>query len=285
MIVVINILLALVATATIATSSVDRATIRGYYIEEDEILDKTSEHKVIFAVKPLNVEVIEEILERVSFPTSPDYGKFKSSEDILKLMKNVDGIHRVESYLLSNGARILERTFHGAYITASAPIKTWEMILSTEFFTYRHTNERYPSVTRAKDYRIDQNIADYVAKIYNVNNFPMPSTIKPVITRMPLDAATGTITLSTLNTKYRIFTNTGNSLVNQSIFSSLGQYFGGTDITTFQSTYGIPIHLPNDPDNRNSQSQCNSDANNCGESNLDIEYMMAIAQSIPTEIM
>ena len=257
----------------------------GYSIEVNEMFDKTSLHKIIFAVKPLNMDVLEEVLDRVSFPSSPDYGKYKSRSEVLELIRNNEGRDRVYSFLLSNGAQILEEAPYGAYITASASIESWEMMLSTEFHLYKHKNGIYPSIVRAKDYKLDEYIVDYVANVYNVNDFPKPSTIKPVITRMPLATATGSITLSTLNTKYNIFTNTGNSLVNQSIFSSLGQYFGGTDITSFQSTYGIPIHLPNDPNNRNSQSQCNSDANNCGESNLDIEYMMAIAQKIPTEIM
>ena len=264
----------------------DSPNTRDYHIKDDEIIDKTMEHTIIFAVQPRNVDILEDILMNVSYLSSPDYGKHKSKKEILELLRNKDGRDRVHSFLRSNGARVLEETLYGEYITACAPVKSWEMMLSTEFFMYKHKHDLYPSVIRARDYKLDEYIRGDVANVYNVNDFPIPQSRKPIATSATISmTANGYITLSALNTYYKIFTNTGNSLVNQSIFSALGQYYGGSDIVGFQNTFGIPVHLPNDPNGRNSQSTCNSNSNSCIESNLDLEYIMAVAQKVPTEIV
>ena len=112
-------------------STIETKHDHDYSIEVDEMFDKTSVHKIIFAVKPLNMDILEAVLDRVSFPSSPDYGKHKSRSEVLELIRNNEGRDRVYSYLLSNGAQILEEAPYGAYITASASIESWEMMLST----------------------------------------------------------------------------------------------------------------------------------------------------------
>jgi tripeptidyl-peptidase-1 len=70
--------------------------------------------------------------------------------------------------------------------------------------------------------------------------------------------------------------------VTQSLFESLGQSFSPSDLSTFQQQYGLTSQSvdkvigPNDP------SQCLSNPNNCAEANLDVQYIMAMAQRAST---
>jgi tripeptidyl-peptidase-1 len=70
--------------------------------------------------------------------------------------------------------------------------------------------------------------------------------------------------------------------VTQSLFESLGQSFSPSDLSTFQRQFGLPQQAvskvigPNDP------SQCQFNPNNCAEANLDVQYIMAIAQRAAT---
>jgi len=65
------------------------------------------------------------------------------------------------------------------------------------------------------------------------------------------------------------------------VFEALGQSYADADLAQFQSDYDLPrvkvakIIGPNDP------SSCQSDPNNCVEAELDVEYILAMAQNAP----
>ncbi len=75
---------------------------------------------------------------------------------------------------------------------------------------------------------------------------------------------------------------TVDSTVTQSLFESLDQSFSPADLTTFQKQFDLEqtavskVIGPNDP------SQCKTNPDNCGEANLDVQYMMAVAQGAKT---
>jgi tripeptidyl-peptidase-1 len=66
-----------------------------------------------------------------------------------------------------------------------------------------------------------------------------------------------------------------------SVFESLGQSYSPADLVQFQQAYNLPQQTvanvigPNDPDS------CSDDPDNCGEANLDVQYIMATAQNAP----
>jgi len=131
----------------------------------------------------------------------------------------------------------------------------------------------------------------YLSSIHNLVELPIPiistlSTVKMTELISAKTAYSGTITPPVLNQYYNIFTNSGNSLVSQTVYSTSQQYFSPSDIAAFQSNYHIPPHpVDFDPNSRNSSAQCIANYMACIESNLDLEYIMAIAQQTPTSIM
>jgi hypothetical protein len=80
-------------------------------------------HKVVFAIKQKNIDELTRILEDVSDPSSLNYGKHKTRQEITDLTSNPTSRTEVLAFLTLSGATYLSETVSGEYITASAPIK------------------------------------------------------------------------------------------------------------------------------------------------------------------
>ena len=63
--------------------------------------------------------------------------------------------------------------------------------------------------------------------------------------------------------------------ISQAVFETYGQDMSLSDLEQFQSTFGIPQQEASFI-NSNSNPACTNE--NCAEGNLDIQYLMAIAQ-------
>ncbi|KAJ1432011.1 hypothetical protein B484DRAFT_448057 [Ochromonadaceae sp. CCMP2298] len=64
-----------------------------------------------------------------------------------------------------------------------------------------------------------------------------------------------------------------------STFTSPYQYFPPSDLSQFQSTYGLPQQTAEEVGGHVSDAKCVEDADNCGEANLDMQYLMAVSQA------
>ena len=86
-----------------------------------------------------------------------------------------------------------------------------------------------------------------------------------------------------MNSYYGVTSNTGNSLGSQAVFESLGQYYSPSDLALFQENYNLPSdNVDAVVGGYESDEACATDANNCVEANLDVQYMMAMSQLTPT---
>lgn len=70
--------------------------------------------------------------------------------------------------------------------------------------------------------------------------------------------------------------------VTQALFEALGQSFSPDDLATFQKQYNLQQQAVSNVIGPNDPSQCPVNPNNCAEANLDVQYMMAMAQNAPT---
>lgn len=52
------------------------------------------------------------------------------------------------------------------------------------------------------------------------------------------------VTVPFLNSFYKVASNVGSPLINQSVFETDNQYYSTQDLASFQSTYGIPSEIP-----------------------------------------
>jgi len=251
-------------------------------------LSHDQSHEVIFAVKQRNLDQLEKILYDVSDPKSPHFGKHMNRREVANLTANAAGTDAVLTYLKSNGAQIVKKTPYGEYITAKAPVSLWEKLFSTKFYAFAHQNHAHDPIFRAYEYSVEDQLNEHVEAVFNTVQLPPRLAPSKVIKKhegkkVGDTAASGTITPALLNSYYNVASNVGSTLASQAVFESLGQYYSPSDLALFQTNY----NLPQDPVDYDvggyvSDSACVSNANNCVEANLDVQYMMAMSQTTPT---
>lgn len=92
-----------------------------------------------------------------------------------------------------------------------------------------------------------------------------------------VQVADAVVTVAFLNSYYGITSNAGSSEATQSVFETGGENWSSEDLNTFQVDYNLTVASAIEL-GMNSQniSQCTFEA--CGEGNLDIQYIMGVAQ-------
>jgi tripeptidyl-peptidase I len=93
-------------------------------------------NQLIFAVTQHGQSELEARLKLVSDPTSPDYGKYLTRQQIAAMTTDATRTDTIVNYLTKSGATITRITKYGEYIIAEAPIKVWDSMLSTSFHIY-----------------------------------------------------------------------------------------------------------------------------------------------------
>jgi tripeptidyl-peptidase-1 len=121
-----------------------------------------------------------------------------------------------------------------------------------------------------------------VEAVFNTVQLP-PRSTHTLVSSGSNSTQTGSITPAKLNSYYGIPSNQGNSLASQSVYESIEEYYSPADLTTFQKQYSLPIEaVTTDVGGHVSDDKCSKDPNNCAEANLDVQYLMAVAQGTPT---
>lgn len=243
----------------------------------------TVEHEVIFAVKQKNLGKLEKILYEVSDPKSPKYGNHLSRAEVADLTANPEATETVKKFLSEHGVNVVKATPYGEYITAKAPIGTWEKLFSTTFYNFQHEEKSNKPVVRAMEYSLPKEIAAAVEGVFGTTQLPERKAPRPQVELKSKTAASGTVTPAFLNNYYHVSNNNGNNLGSQAVFESLEQYYSPNDLLTFEANYGIPAqNVTTDVGGYVSDQLCIDSANNCAEANLDVQYLIGLAQNVPT---
>jgi len=243
-------------------------------------------HEVVFAVKQQNLDLLEKTLMDVSNPQSPKYGQYLSREAVANMTANPVATDRIVTFLNGIGAKVTRKTRYGEYISATAPVSTWENVFQTQFQTFKHRYSSKEPVIRASQYSLPVELTNFVETVFNTVQLPPRTPPKKQLVAKEASAAlpiTGSITPAVLNSYYHITTNTGNSLASQCLFESLDQSYSPSDLSTFETNYGLPSDsVDSVVGGHESDSDCVADPNNCGEANLDVQYMIAVSSVTPT---
>jgi len=80
-----------------------------------------------------------------------------------------------------------------------------------------------------------------------------------------------------INKVYNIQNNTVTT-ASQSLFEALGQNFSPDDLAAFEQNFNLPA-IPISKVTGTNNGDCTSNPDSCGEANLDVQYMIAVAQS------
>jgi tripeptidyl-peptidase-1 len=265
--------------------------------------DATVSHSLTFAINLRNIPVLEALIANVSNPFHEQYGKYLSLNQMGNIITNHQALQAIEEFFAEEGVTVKSKTLHGELIRAQAPIQSWEKIFSTKFFQYHHKTKLSKKVHRVHEYTIPMELQPHLMAIFHLADFPPVHRGGPIITNntendsqissrrghesssFSIQSNGGVVTPSFLNSHYSITNNTGNNLTSQSCMECIGDYLSSNDLTQFQTNNGLPIQGIVDstsPEHIEPNACANHGSGNCAESNLDFQYMMAIAQRIPT---
>lgn len=80
--------------------------------------------------------VLESELMKRSSPNTSTYMKWMTYEQVGNITSNPDGAAKIIEYLRKAHVNVTKISPHQYYIHASAPVSTWETLLSAKFFIY-----------------------------------------------------------------------------------------------------------------------------------------------------
>ena len=278
----------ILAPSKICALQVDHKLRKDYEPTTGIRRDSQFYHEIVIALNQLNPDKLEKIVHEVSDPSSPTYGRYLSREEIGKLTFNQPGLDVVREFLRANEIMDHQETPYGEYVTVKSSLEKWETLFGAKFMPYKHIISG-AICFRSSVYELPAILTEHVYAIYNILELPFipnkRTSLKENI-EISTSLCSSCITPTLLNSFYHIFTNQGNSLTSQTVYSSLQDYYSSTDITTFQNDFGIPLHpVDHDISKRDQPSQCTANWMNCIESNLDLQYIMSVAQNTPTSIV
>lgn len=277
-------------------------------LTEGEVLDRSSlsaatgrllsQHEVTFAIAEKNLDELSSILDRVSDPDHADYGNHLTKEQIFELTYNEEAYSAVVNFLLDNGLEITYTSESRDYVTARASVEVWEHVLNAHFYLFEQkgdlgTDAEAHHFVRTLEYHLPLEIAEHVTAAFGTVQLPIPRrrvhrTVKEEQSRSnahssrSLFTAQGFVTPALINNYYNIPVNTtGNSYASQAVFESLGERFSYYDLELFCDHFGIKQQTIDAVIGGHNVTYC-TNPNVCGESNLDIQYLMGIAQEVNT---
>ena len=289
-----------------------------------------AKHELVFAIKQLGLDQLDQILLNISTPGNPMYQQWLSFDQVGDLIANSNGTSAVVSWLESEGVSVSWTSHHSEYLKATANISTWERILNTQFFLYQDvqldesdddsnssndddltrisknrrkkktadgSTETPPIVYhRAQKYYLPTEITNHLTAIFNTVQVPpkmqdkyqqlddeseesISFRLRGAKKRHVRSTIPGpnSVTVPFLNSLYKIPSNIGSPQISQAVIETEDEYFSQQDLALFQKTFNLTIQKAQDHMGYNT-SDCGAVAGHCFEGNLDIQYMMGIAQ-------
>jgi hypothetical protein len=275
-------------------------------------------HEVVFALKQNNLDVIErEVLERAT-PGNVKYQQWMTFDEIGALIKNDDAMTYLTTMLQADPAiQITWTSQRGEYVKATAPISSWEALLSTQFYEWRddhnnvfihrsqtyylpeeaaahidavfHTSQALPAISqhylrkmrsdvpRPKGLKDSEKSQPYktVMSIHDPTHSVLRGSLNPARNHMEVES-TGVVTISFLDSYYGISSNKASSSQEMSVFETSGESMSQSDLKLFQQTYNLTVQEAILETGSGAITHCTDEI--CGEGDLDIQYIMGIAQ-------
>jgi tripeptidyl-peptidase I len=257
-------------------------------------------HDVVLALPQRNLDILERTLLEVSNPTHFLYGQYLSFEEVGKLVAPLPTDQQAVREWLESHNFIMghhcHATAHGEYFRCSAPVSMWKnALVDADFQRYAHLEHSGVSVVRALGAQVPSDVAPHLTGMFLASNLPADSGLQyggfrhqRIEKAEKADAApychSHPCTFpTTLNKAYNITSNDGGGHGSMSVFETSGQYMSPADLALYQKTYSIPKHPVDVNVGGNSDDNtCKYLTYECGEANLDIQTIMAVAQNVET---
>eukprot|EP01034_Spumella_vulgaris_P030416 gene30416-37627_t len=149
-------------------------------------------------------------------------------------------------------------------------------------------------------YSLPEILVSHVEAVFNVVQFPgkklnkKSTVLKHKTSALSAEVASSfedSVTPALLNSFYDIRDNEGLSSMSQGVMESEVAYFSPNDLERFQKDYNLPVDaaLYNEADTRVTTGELDevscTDSQICSKANIDVQYLMAVAQNTPTTFM
>lgn len=260
-------------------------------VAQQERVPSETRHQLVIACKQSNLKELERIVDDISNPRSANFGQHLSKLEVVAMTSNLESVEYVERFIAEHHITVVDRTTDSAYLTVEAPVRTWEGLFGAEFHYFtivsQHSNQK---IIRALEYTMPEELRRHVSAIFRVVDFPSPFRGTSGRRRESVAAGNecgiGNVCPAVINAVYDMRSNVGNALASQAIYAALNQSMSPSDLSYFQTVFNLPQQgIAVDVDGHVYDNACTNSpagANNCGEANMDVQYMMAVSQSVPT---
>lgn len=247
---------------------------------------KLTKHKVVFAAKQDNIDLLKNILMEVSDPQSIKYGKHLSRYQINQISSNNKYADNILNFLKMNGITVLNTTLSNDYIITESTIGKWEELFNTEFYVFTHTRDKDMRFIRSYNYSLSEDVISSIDAVFNTVQIPeyeLHQSIKYIHNNFATEGNNGYVTPKLINDLYRIKNNKGSLSTSQAVYGILNQAVSPTDLTYFQNYFHLPQQgIYKSIGGHVYDYACLINAQDCIEANLDIQYIMSVAQNVPT---
>jgi tripeptidyl-peptidase-1 len=229
-----------------------------------------------FDVRQKNLDIVDKLFWDISNPKSENYTKYLTFAEIGDLVRNDEGTRAVETFLFENGAAILSKTNDGLFVETQLPAYKVEELFKAEFNIYVQKNGK--RIVKTEYFEIPQQLLNHVSHLPHIAHFPnykrfgkyeLPYGDTPYVSPQLLYDYYGI-----LNPKVSV-----NSSSTLSVLEAEESDFSNSDLEIFQKDFNLSIHNVTTIIGPNDESLCSGDSDNCGEANLDVQYILATAQN------
>jgi tripeptidyl-peptidase-1 len=278
----VGVVVLLAAAASAAGVTIRRGTVtptRNGWVSTDQRSAGDELVELRVELKQRNLDELERRFWSVSDPTSPDYGKFMTLPQLRDLISPPSShVRAVREWLQSGEPTSVEVVPTGDYIKVTMSVSAAERLFGVELVRYvriKEGREASRSILRAREqkYILPMHIAGLIYSVAGLIDFP------PLVKPRPMADEPGiSITPAIIKNLYKIGSAVGKADNNSQAVAEFEQeYFYPSDIPIFQKKFDLPLKNISRIVGRNQPN-----TGYLGEASLDTEYMMAVANNVPT---
>jgi subtilase family serine protease len=139
-------------------------------------------HSCTFHLTSLNSDYIEHYLTDVSDPTSKNYGKYLTKQQIDDLTIDREGVKKVLAYLSAHDVIVTKQL--SSSIRCESSIKTFELIFNTIFYDAVNVDHSNDIIYRAHEYYLPSDLVPHVTFVGGIMHLPVVLNHGPI--RVPL---------------------------------------------------------------------------------------------------
>jgi len=236
-----------------------------------------SELVLTFAIKRTNPGWLDEKLRAVSYPDSPDYGKYMNFDEIAEYVHGrpesvravVDALASVEV-----GMEGINFTLGMDFAVVAIPVAAAETLFSAQFYVFQHSKKTHWTVVRCLSYTVPESLTEHLDFVFGLTEFPATDVETKANCYPPVQSVNPTVINKAYNLSGYVSTNSSNSQAVSGIGGG-GVNFSPADLVAFQKKYNVtpsPVIIvgPNNATNPGT------------EITADLEYISTVGRDVPT---